>query len=225
MNDPQLIKRLANTDLYRDDAPLPEVMRSDIVLLDIARRIDMDTMQRTQVVVKPPRQKWTGAWIAAAAFALVLVIGLGAALLANLGGDPEPIPPAAVNVNAADPIQATHDQSRRITITFAGNAQALAESGADSFEVVVHMEGSNDFNPGFTLTYTNDDGVVTTSGVDPDGAEVVANWQWFADDGLLITLPQQGLPDTRPEVTISVQQTATSDVVQFEMDAPAPSSR
>lgn len=55
MNDSQLIEQLAVTDLYRDDVALPKTMRSDVVLLDITRRMGMDTKERTQVVESPSR--------------------------------------------------------------------------------------------------------------------------------------------------------------------------
>ena len=59
MNDSQLIDRLAATDLYPEAASLPETMRADIVLLDIARRMEMETLERQEVVeaVTPPRRR------------------------------------------------------------------------------------------------------------------------------------------------------------------------
>ena len=92
MKDSQLIERLADTDLYRNDRPLPETMRPDIGLLEIARRTDMDTMERVQTV-KPPRQRRNGPLIAAAAFALVIVIGLAGALLTSSGNGTDPANP------------------------------------------------------------------------------------------------------------------------------------
>jgi hypothetical protein len=94
MNDSQLIERLAATDLYSEEASLPETMRADIVLLDIARRMEMDTLERTQVeAVKPPRPRWNGPLIAAAAFALVIVIGVAALLLTNQNDGTDPANP------------------------------------------------------------------------------------------------------------------------------------
>lgn len=97
MNDSRLIDRLAGTDLYPDAADLPEVMRADIVLLDIARRMEMDTMERTPVeAVKPPPRRRSGPMIALAAFGLVLVIGVAGLWLANLDrAEPEPANPPA----------------------------------------------------------------------------------------------------------------------------------
>jgi hypothetical protein len=235
MNDSQLIEQLANTDLYRNDVALPETMRPDIGLLEIARRIDMDTMERVEVV-KPPRRRRNGPLIAAAAFAVVIVVGLAGALLASNGGDTEPgdaatteaspitVAPEPIDIGAADPIQATNDQASRVTVKFAGNARALAQGAAHVFEIEVHLEGSNELNPGATVTYLNRDGVITTTGSSPGGAEMTATWDWFAEDALLVTLRGQGIgiPDTRPEVVVSVQETASSEVAEFVMDSPAP---
>ena len=249
MNDPQLIERLANTDLYRDDVALPETMRSDLVLLDIARRMDLDTMERVEVeAVKPPRRRRNGPLIAAAAFALVILVGLAGALITNRGGGTEPVPPATtqapptttevpvtttavpattlapepVDTSAAEPIQVGHDQSRRVTVKFAGDARALAEGGAYAFEIQVHMDGTEGLGGReFTVTYSNTDGTITTTGTDPDGEEVMARWDWFAEDGVQITLLSQNLPDTRPEVTVIVQESASTQPVEFVLDAEA----
>ena len=94
MNDSQLIERLAGTDLYPNDLPLPETMRPDIGLLEITRRMDMDTMERVEVV-KPPKPKRNGPLIAAAAFALVIVIGLVGALLTSPNEGTEPANPTS----------------------------------------------------------------------------------------------------------------------------------
>jgi hypothetical protein len=132
------------------------------------------------------------------------------------------VAPEPIDVGAADPIQAAHDQSRRVTVKFAGNARVLAEGGAHLFEIQVHMDGTEGLGGReFTVTYTNNDGVITTTGTSPNGDEVTATWDWFADDGLLVTLTSQNLPDTRPEVNVSVQETASTEVVEFVMDSPA----
>ena len=243
MNDSQLIDRLATTDLYPDKADLPETMRADVVLLGIARRMDMDTMERVVDVedIKPPPRKWSGIWIAAAAFAAVIIVGVAGALLAR-NGDAEPaspstttppattqapttvVPPAPIDVGSADPIQATNDQASRVTVKFAGDARALAEGRAYRFEIEVDLEGSRENAPGATVTYVLVDGAITTTGSSPGGAEVTATWDWYAEDGLLVTLRGQGIgiPDTRPQVIVRIQETATSDIVEYVMDSPAP---
>ncbi len=74
------------------------------------------------------------------------------------------------------------------------------------------------------MTYTNNSGQITTSGSSPTGNEMTATWLWFADDGLQVTLRGQGIgiPDTRAEVVVSVQETASSQVSEFVMDTAAP---
>jgi len=106
MNDSQLIERLAASDLYPDEVRLPETLRADVVLLDIARRMEMDTIERTPVeAAKPPRRRWSGPLIAAAAFAVVIAVVVAAAALTNRGGDVDPANPTssttAVSTTAA----------------------------------------------------------------------------------------------------------------------------
>jgi hypothetical protein len=66
--------------------------------------------------------------------------------------------------------------------------------------------------------------VITTTGSSPGGGATTATWDWFADDGLLVTLRVQGfgVPDTRPEVVVRVEETPSSGVVEFVMNSPAP---
>ena len=235
MNDAQLIERLAITDTYRDDVPLPETMQPDIVLLDIARRKNMDTKERREVV-KAPARRWNGALIAAVAFAVVIIIGAATVLLSNRddGGEPATPPTTvalpttiavqSIDVGAANPIQSINDQGSRVSITFAGNARALAEGGAHAVGIQLDLEGSNELNPGVTVSYLSTDGVVTTEGTSPGGAEVKSNWAWTADDKVIVTMTGVGIgiPDTRPQVVVTVQATPTSEPVEFIMDTPAP---
>ena len=235
MNDAQLIEQLAITDIYGDDVVLPETMRPDMVLLDIARRMDMDTKERPVEVVTR-RRRWSGAAIAAVAFAAVIIIGVATVLLSNGSGVGEPVSPAttqappttaavqSIDVGAADPIQAVNDQASRVTFTFAGNARALAEGAAHVFGIQLDLEGSNDLNPGVTVNYLITDGVVTTEGTSPGGAEVKSTWAWTADDKVIVTMTGVGvgIPDTRPQVVVTVQATPTSEPVEFVMDSPAP---
>jgi hypothetical protein len=234
MKDTQLIEQLAITDLYRDDVTLPETMRSDIVFLEIARRMEMDTKERVQVAT-PPRKTWNKAWIAVAAFALVIVFGLTAALLSSQSADVEPATPptteapqttvaeVSIDIGAADPTQALNDQASRVTITFAGDAQALFEGGAHVVDIQLDLEGSNELNPGVTVNLVSTDGVATSTGTSPPGNEVRATWVWTSSDKLIITMTGRGIgiPDTRPSVVILVQETPSSDVIEFVMDTPA----
>jgi hypothetical protein len=235
MNDAQLIEQLAITDMYGDDVVLPETMRPDMVLLDIARRMDMDTKER-QVEVVAPRRRWSGAAIAAVAFAVVIIIGVATVLLSNGSGVGEPVSPVttqappttaalqSVDVGAAEPIQATNDQGSRVAINFAGNARALAEGGAHIVGIQLDLGFANELNPGVTVNYVSTDGVVTTTGTSPGGAEVKSTWRWDADDKVIVTMTGVGIgiPDTRPEIVVTVQETPTSEPVEFVMDIAAP---
>jgi len=235
MNDKQLIERLAITDTYRGDVTLPETMQPDMVYHDIARRMDMDTKERHKVSAAPVR-RWNGALIAAAAFAVVVIIGLATVLLSSGDGGGEPVAPPttvtppttaaveSIDIGAAEPIQAVNDQGSRVTIDFAGDARALAEGGAHAFGLQLDLEGSNDLNPGITVNYLITNGVVTTTGTSPGGAEVKSTWRWDADDKVIVTMVGVGIgiPDTRPQVVATVQATPSTDVVEFVMDTPAP---
>jgi hypothetical protein len=235
MNDAQLIEQLAITDMYGDDVVLPETMRPDMVLLDIARRMDMDTKER-QVEVVAPRRRWSGAAIAAVAFAVVIIIGVATVLLSNGSGVGEPVSPVttqvppttaalqSVDVGAAEPIQAINDQGSRVAINFAGNARALAEGGAHIVGIQLDLGSANELNPGVTVKYLSTDGVVTTTGTSPGGAEVKSTWRWDADDKVIVTMTGVGIgiPDTRPEIVVTVQETPTSEPVEFVMDIAAP---
>ena len=85
------------------------------------------------------------------------------------------------------------------------------------------MQERGGFLPSASVIYLNQEGVVTTSGSSPTGDGMSATWDWFSDDGLQVTLRGEGvgIPDTRPQVVISVQETASSQPVEFVMDSPA----
>ena len=250
MNDSQLIERLASTDLYRNDLPLPETMRPDVGLLEIARRTDMDTMERTEQVevVKPPRRRWNGPLIAAAAFAAVIVIGLVGALLASTNEGTEPanpttteappttvttevptttVAPLPVDINAGAPTQVQNDQASRATIEFAGNIQALVEGGAHMVEIEMYIEP--DFNDtGVTVTLVSVDGEIASTGITDEGVEFTPTWSWTPDgDKVVVTMVGRGvgIPDTRPDVVVTVQETASSEQVEFVLTAEAGSGR
>lgn len=88
MNDSQLLDRLATTDTYRPDVPLPESLRSDIVLHEIERRMDMD-MDMKELTQPPttPKRRWNGMVAAAVAFVAVVIVGVVVALSSLGGGD------------------------------------------------------------------------------------------------------------------------------------------
>jgi hypothetical protein len=130
----------------------------------------------------------------------------------------------SIDVGVADPIQAVNDQASRVTIEFAGDAQALAEGGAYLFGIQLDLEGSRELAPGVAVTYLSTDGAVTTEGTSPGGAEVRSTWAWTADNKVVVTLAGVGIgiPDTRPQIIVTVQATPTSEPVEYVMDAPAP---
>jgi hypothetical protein len=86
------------------------------------------------------------------------------------------------------------------------------------------LEAANELNPGVTVNSLSPDGVVTTEGTSPGGAEVKSTWRWDADDRVIVTMVGVGvgIPDTRPQIVVTVQATSTSDVAEFIMDSPAP---
>jgi hypothetical protein len=235
MNDSQLIEQLALTDLYRDDVALPETMDADIVLLNITRRMGMDTMDRVQEV-KPPRGRWNGALIAAAAFAVVIIVGLASVALMNADEGQAPSSPPAtvappttvaavdVDIEAADPIQVVNDQAARATITFAGNTQSLVKGGAHVVDIQMEIE-ANTNDAGVSVRLLSIDGQITSTGITEDGDTFAPTWAWTADGNkVVVTMVGRGvtIPDTRPTVVVSVQETASSDPVEFVMDSPAP---
>jgi hypothetical protein len=93
MNDAQLIDRLAGTDAYSADVPVPDdIWTPDVALREIERRTGMQTQeQETQQVggsplgSKPPRRRWLVP-VLAAGTAVVIAVVVAVALL---GGDDE----------------------------------------------------------------------------------------------------------------------------------------
>ncbi len=92
MNDTQLLNRLGRANAYVDDAPLPEaIWTHDLALREIDRRIGMQTQEKTTPVVAPePRRR--GWLVAAAAFGVVLLVGV-MLTLANRSTEVSPATP------------------------------------------------------------------------------------------------------------------------------------
>ncbi len=87
MNDSQLLERLAATDAYAPGAPLPSSSRTrNAAIAEIERRADMQTQKRT-VPPTPPRRTRDGWLVAAAAFAVVLLLGVAMAFWASQGNE------------------------------------------------------------------------------------------------------------------------------------------
>jgi hypothetical protein len=92
VKDTQLLNRLGRANAYVDDAPLPEaIWTHDLALREIDRRIGMQTQEKTTPVVAPePRRR--GWLIAAAAFGVVLLVGV-MLTLANRSTEVSPATP------------------------------------------------------------------------------------------------------------------------------------
>jgi hypothetical protein len=104
------------------------------------------------------------------------------------------------------------------------SAHALAEGSAHVFGIQLDLEGSRELAPGVTVSYLSTDGVVTTQGTSPGGAEVKSTWAWTADNKVVVTLVGVGIgiPDTRPQILVTIQATPSSEPVEYVMDTPAP---
>ena len=109
MNDTQLLTRLAEANAYGKETPLPAtIWTSDLALREIERRMGMDTHESTSkqkttgateqlqssgaadvVAKQTPRNRRSAALVAAANFVLVIVVGVGIALM---NGEDEPQP-------------------------------------------------------------------------------------------------------------------------------------
>jgi hypothetical protein len=92
VNDTQLLNRLGRANAYVDDAPLPEaIWTHDLALREIDRRIGMQTQEKTTPVAAPePRRR--GWLVAAAAFGVVLLVGV-VFTLANRSTEVSPATP------------------------------------------------------------------------------------------------------------------------------------
>ena len=87
MNDSQLLERLASTDAYAPQMPLPSSARTrDAAIAEIERRTDMPTQTETAPPV-PPDKTRNGWLAAAAAFVVVLVLGAVMVFLAAQGNE------------------------------------------------------------------------------------------------------------------------------------------
>jgi hypothetical protein len=200
------------------------------------RSTEMLTQKRTRTETPQPpsRRPWLVAVTAAAA---VIVMGI-LLIIPNLGepsdvvvDEPTPTtlaPPAPlVEIDAAAPTQVQNDQASRAIIEFAGNAQALVEGGAHVVEIQMDIEASFTA-PAVSVTLLSVDGEITSTGITEEGDEFTPTWDWNpAGDKVVVLMVGRGvrIPDTRPAVVVSVQETASSDPVEFVLTAPAGSGR
>lgn len=133
MNDAQTIAQLADTDAYAVESAMPATAWSrDDALLEIERRITMQTQQRAPVE-RP--QRGPRLLIAAAAFSVV-VVALAAALLLNQ--DTEPAAPPTTE--APPTTQAAPPTTEALSTTTDTTTTTVAEPSPDP-EALAFVEG------------------------------------------------------------------------------------
>lgn len=132
MNDTQLLDRLGRANAYADDAPLPETIRThELALREIDRRIGMQTQEKTTPIGAPtPRRR--GWLVAAAAFGVVLLVGVAFAL-ANSNTE---VSPATTPTTVATPTTqaAPATTAPPVATTVAAAAPVTVEVGAFDYE-------------------------------------------------------------------------------------------
>jgi hypothetical protein len=102
MNDAQLIERVGANDRYSADVPLPDHMTADVVLLEIERRMHVQTQDRGIKPVRTPNRR--PAWLVVAVAAIVvLVVGVTAFLLSGGGSDVAPADTIPTTTQIAEP--------------------------------------------------------------------------------------------------------------------------
>ena len=86
-----------------------------------------------------------------------------------------------------------------------------------------------DFNaPGVTVKLSSTAGEITSTGITDEGVEFTPTWSWTPDgDKVVVTMVGRGvsIPDTRPEIVVTIQETETSDPVEHILTAEAGSGR
>lgn len=132
-----------------------------------------------------------------------------------------------IDIGAVAPVQVQNDQASRAIIDFAGNAQALVEGGAHVVDLQMDIEA--DFvSPGVSVRLLSIDGEITSTGITENGDWFTPTWAWEPDgDKVVVLMVGRGvtIPDTRPTVVVSVQDTASSDPVEFVLTPEAASGR
>ena len=122
-----------------DDPPVGLLDR-DAVHREVMRRTrGMKTQERLTEIPSQPRRR--GLWVAAGAFALVVVVGVAVALLD--GGDPTPVPPAGSPTTTV--AETTTTTGAPPTTTEAPTTTTAEEALIASFEEMVVVHNSGDF--------------------------------------------------------------------------------
>ena len=83
---------------------------------------------------------------------------------------------------------------------------------------------ANTNSPTVRVNLTSVDGVITSTGETDDGATFTPTWSWTPDgDKVVVTMVGRGVrvPDTRPTVVVTVQETSDSEPVEFVLTAPS----
>jgi hypothetical protein len=132
VNDTQLLDRLGRANAYADDAPLPETIRThELALREIDRRIGMQTQEKTTPTAAPaPRRR--GWLVAAAAFGVVLLVGVAIALT-NSNTE---VSPATIPATVAPPTTQAAPATTvpPVATTLAATAPTTAEVEAFDYE-------------------------------------------------------------------------------------------
>ncbi len=136
MNDTQILEQLSNADVYAPDVEMPASAWSRAATLtEIERRIDMQTHEvKVETPPPAPPQRRLGWLIAAAAFAMVLIIGM-AVMLAS-GSDPGTTVPPATEVpptTVAVPTTAVAPTTAIQPSDVSAEAQALIDDFEDAY--------------------------------------------------------------------------------------------
>lgn len=128
MNDAQLIERLGANDPYTVDVPLPDHLTADGVLLEIERRMTMQTQERDRKPAKTPDRR--PAWLVVAVAAIVvLVLGIAAVLFSGGDSDVAPADTVPPTTAASPPTTAAPDTTQPNTQTT--NAPSTTEPPPD----------------------------------------------------------------------------------------------
>ena len=91
MNDAQLISRLADTDAYEAEVPLPdEIWTPDVALHEIERRTGMQTQDQPTQTASAPRPPTKKRWLVPALAGAAAVIAAIVVAVALLSGSDEP---------------------------------------------------------------------------------------------------------------------------------------
>ena len=124
MNETQLLTRLADTDVFADEHPLPAGWSADEFLADLELKIDGG------VTLAAPTHR-RGLLLAAAAFAVVLIVGIGVALLAAQSAPEAPVvtdPPE----EAVPPVDSVLEEGQ----AFVNALVADLNAGRDAADIV-----------------------------------------------------------------------------------------